>query len=735
MFSILDKIKYPFYHQTSSFDCGITCLKMISKYHGKMLGSKYLSSFFEIENVGVSMSNIAKAAENIGFEVEGLLLNSPDDLSLVPKGNPFIIHWKGNHFVVVYSIKKKHIVIADPSRGIVNVKKEEFFNNVFKRNQKTNQLESFVLVLNPKKSFFEIKSEKSNLDIKIKFVTKQLEGKKIFFIIIFIGLLISMGLQFLTPFITQSVVDLGINSGDLKIVKYFLFGQVILFFISLLVEIIRSWVVINLSSRVNFSMLSEFLKKLKLLPIPFFEIRKTGDFLQRIQDNNRVETFLTRSLINILVSLMSIVIFTFALYIFNKVFFLLFVTSTIIYILWIILFINSRKKIDWERFEVNSQNQTILLQLINGIQDLKIYNSFSFLHKKWEANQVNYIKTSFKSLRLNQIQESGATFIYQIAQTIIIFYAAKLIIDDKLTIGAMLSIQFIIGQLVNPVQQLLSSFIFAIETKLSIDRLFELFDEDEEINYNSGQLPQKCAENIKFNKVIFKHKGQESIQTLSEVTFEITKQKTTAFVGLSGSGKTTVLKLILGYFNGYDGEIKIGETDLKDMNLSKWRDQCGVVLQDNFIFNESIAKNISLQDNFDAERIDKCLKICNIFDYVYSLPNNVNSIIGKEGKGLSQGQKQRIFIARAIYKNPNYLFFDEATNSLDAENEFQIIENLKTAFQDEKTIIFVAHRLSSIKNADKIIVFEDGKVVEEGTHDELIKKEKKYFDLINKQLS
>lgn len=727
------KRRRSFFYQKSSMDCGLTCLRMICKYHGKNISLKTLINISEVESVGVSMAGIKKSAELLGFDAKGFRLQTLENLRLVKNKAPFIVHWNRNHFVVVFLIKKNKIIIGDPSRGIVKVNYDEFYRRAFRPNTiNSEKPEAHILHLIPTSEFHNLKHDSLNNKPKLDFMLAHLKDKRIYFVVILFGLLGVMVIQFLMPFITKNVVDVGIKNGDLQMIKYLLIGQVVLIFSKAIFEVLRSYIVQHLSVRINYSLIANFLNKLYRLPVTFFEKRKIGDLLQRIRDHQRLEKFITKTILNVIISSLTLIVFSIVLFMFNKWFFLLFSIATILYVSWIFLFLNARKKVDWERFEVNSYNQTILVQMVNGIQDLKIYGAYKFLFNKWSKNQNDYIKTSFKSLYINQIQETGASFIYQMAQIIILYYSAKLILTNQLTLGAMLSIEFIIGQLVSPVKQILLSVIFGVEAKLSFERIFELWDTQEEKSYNQrgiGQFRQK----IEFNNVSFKHDGQGSNFMLNNIDLQISKGETIAIVGSSGSGKTTILKLLLGYYMNYNGSIMIDGIELKDLNIEQWRFKCGTVLQENFVFSDTIANNITMGDKVDMERLNIAMEVSEIKGYVEGLPLKHNTIIGKDGKGLSQGQKQRILIARAVYRDPDVLFLDEATNALDAETESKIMKHLKS-IASQKTVIIIAHRLSTVQFADKIYVFENGQIHEAGNHKELLKEEGKYHSLIQRQL-
>ncbi|WP_277900083.1 peptidase domain-containing ABC transporter [Galbibacter pacificus] len=725
--------KRPFYRQKNSMDCGITCLRMICKYYGKRIAASTLLNIVEVENVGISMAGIKKTGESIGLDVQGFRLTELDQLKLLSKDLPFIVHWNRKHFVTVYSLGKRSIVIGDPAKGILRVSYKEFYKKAFKTDRGSAQAPAAnILTLEPTEAFEKIQDDKSQRLPKIDFIKKHLRDKKFYFVVIFLGLLALMSIQFVLPFLTKNVVDVGIKNGDLDMIKYLLMGQFFLIISKAIFEASRNYIIQHLSVRINYSLLANFIEKLFKLTVPFFEKRKIGDLLQRIKDHQRVEFFLTKSLLNVSISILTVMVFSTVLFIFNKIFFFLFLGATVLYVSWIMIFLPTRKKIDWERFEVGSRNQTILVQAISGIQDLKIYGAFPYLLSKWKSNQKDYIKNAFKTLKITQIQETGASYIYQLSQIVILFFSARLIIMNQLTIGSMLSIQFIIGQLISPVQQLLMSVIFGVEAKLSFDRIFDLWDAPEE-NHQDNKI-EDFESKIAFKNVRFKHGGHQSSFILNDVNIEIRKGETIAIVGSSGSGKTTILKLLLGYYSDYNGSISIDNRELNSLNIESWRKKCGVVLQDNYIFSDTLAKNIALSEKFDMNKIREAVRIADLDQYVKTLPLKYNTVIGDDGMGLSQGQKQRILIARAVYKQPEILLLDEATNALDSETETNIINNLN-GHASKKTVVLIAHRLSTVKHANKIYVFKDGMIGESGSHDELINSGGIYYNLVQRQLN
>lgn len=722
-------IKFPFFHQNNSSECGITCLRMILRYYGKHFTLSTIREKLCTSKVGNSMYDLIYIAKEFEMEGDGYCLRSLDDFYSLEADTPFICHWNSDHFVIVVEIKKNRITIADPDKGIYKVSDKELEERIFKNDAH----ESYVLLLSPNERFIGLKADPVINKNQIEFLKSVLRGKFYYFLFILVGIAFGLVFVFLMPFIKKNIFDVGIASGTLDVVKYLLLGQFVLIISQIIFDSVKEWLVLHLSLRLNFQLVHSFLNKMVQLPIIFFDTRRIGDILQRIVDHERIEAFLTTTLLDIIVSVFSLVIFSIILFLFNPLFFYIFIGAMCLYLLWMAFFIKARKKLDWEHFDIKADQQTIIMQLVKGIYDLKLYNASDFLLKRWVKNQQEDIGYHRRFLKTTQLQEKGAWVIFQCSQLIILYLSAKFIIEGKLSIGAMLSIEFMVGQLILPMKTIINSVILGIETKLSLDRVFDVWDTQNEVGKEAAAVSLLSDKSIYFRKCSFRYVGQDELSAIKDLNFRIEEGKTTAIVGCSGSGKSTIMKLILGYYTNYTGEIIVRGYDLKDMDIERWRGLCGVVFQNNYIFNDTIANNITLSDSCDQHRLDEVLRIANLKEFVSGLPQKQNTIIGENGKGLSQGQQQRFFIARAIYRNPDYIFLDEATNALDADNESVIMQNLYRSTKD-KTLVIIAHRLSTIRFADKILFFKDGRVVEEGTHDELMERKGEFYELIKKQL-
>lgn len=723
---------FPYYKQPDAKDCGPTCLRIISKYYGKNISLQQIRNLSETTREGSSLLGLSEAAENLGFKSLGIQI---DFKTLVEEVHlPCIVHWNKQHFVVVYKIDKTQTVyISDPSYGLITYTKEEFIKSWIGNNADENTEEGVVLLLETTPTFFKNDFKEEESKASFSFLSKYLLKYKSLVIQLAIGLLAGSLLSLIVPFLTQSIVDVGIQNQDLNFIYLVLLAQVMLFLGRMGIEVIRSWILLHLSTRINISIISDFFIKLMKLPISFFDTRMTGDIMQRINDHHRIEQLLTNSSLNTLFSLVNLVIYSLVLLFYDYRLFFIYLIGASFYVIWLLFFLNKRKELDYKRFSQVSQEQSKVIELINGMQEIKMHNAEKQKRWGWEFLQVKLFKLRIKSLSLEQWQSVGGNFINQIKDILVSFLSAKLVLSGNLTLGMMLSVQYIIGQLNSPLIQLIDFIKQTQDAKISLERLGEIHDKEDEENIEeqyASEIPQK---DIEIKDISFRYIGSDSF-VFKNLNLTIPYQKTTAIVGASGSGKSTLLKLLMKFYEPNTGEVKLGNTNLKNISPRFWREHCGVVMQDGYIFNDTIAENIAVgQDYIDKQKLRKAVEIANIKDFIEELPLSYNTKIGNEGIGISGGQKQRLFIARAVYKSPEYIFFDEATSALDANNERIIMENLEQFFKG-KTAIVIAHRLSTVKHADNIIVLDKGKVVEEGTHTELVAKKGEYYRLVKNQL-
>jgi len=726
--------KFPFYKQPDAKDCGPTCLRIVSKYYGKSISLQQIRHLSETTREGSSLLGLSDAAEDLGFRSLGVQVDFNTLAEEVPF--PCIVHWNKNHFVVVYKIDKNNTVyISDPSYGLITYSREEFIKLWIGENANENTEEGIVLILETTPAFFQTEFDNHESKASFSFLSKYLLKYKSLIVQLAMGLLAGSLLSLIMPFLTQSIVDVGIQNQDLNFIYLVLLAQIMLFLGRMGIEVIRSWILLHLSTRINISIISDFFIKLMKLPISFFDTRMTGDIMQRINDHHRIEQLLTNSSLNTLFSLVNLIIFSIVLLFYDYRLFVVYLVGAILYIGWISFFLSKRKELDYKRFSQVSQEQSKVIELINGMQEIKMHNAEKQKRWDWEFLQVKLFKIRIKSLSLEQWQSVGGNFINQIKDILVSFLSAKLVLDGSLTLGMMLSVQYIIGQLNSPLLQLIDFIKQTQDAKISLERLGEIHDkEDEEIVGDTGNYVSEIPEkDIEIHNMSFRYIGSDAF-VFENLNLSIPHQKTTAIVGASGSGKTTLLKLLMKFYEPNEGEIKIGNTQMKNISPRFWRDQCGVVMQEGYVFNDTIANNIAVgEDYVDKSKLRQAVEIANIKEFIEGLPLSYNTKIGNEGLGVSGGQKQRLFIARAVYKSPDYIFFDEATSALDANNEKVIMENLEQFFKG-KTAIVIAHRLSTVKHADKIIVLDKGKVVEEGNHTELVALKGEYYRLVKNQL-
>ncbi len=724
--------KFPYYRQLDAMDCGPTCLRMIADHYGRKYTLQYLREHSYLDREGVSLRGIIEAAETIGMSTMAIKLpfegESEEEPGLLDAPLPLVAHWKQNHFVVVYKVDKKHVWVADPAFG-----KTKFTVAAFRKHWESDKQKGIALLLEPTPAFYEEEGEKVRVD-GFWYLLRYLRPYRPLILQLVLALLLGSFFQLLFPFLTEAIVDIGIETQDIDFIYLVLMAQLMLFLGQITVNIIQSWILLHIGTRINISLISDFLIKLMRLPIGFFDQKMIGDLLQRIADQRRIEYFLTTSTLSVLFSLFNLIIFGFVLWWYNTVIFLIFLGSSILYLVWIMGWLRKRAEVDHFRFREQSENQSAIIELIQGMQEIKLQRSERKHRWNWMNIQARLFRVNMRSLRITQWQDTGANFISQIKDIFITFYVATLVIEGTMTLGMMLAVQYIIGQLNGPLVQFVNFIRTAQDARISLERLGEIQNMDEEEmsgRLDTDMLPENG--NINIEEVSFQY-NKLSDFALKDINLQIPKGKVTAIVGTSGSGKTTLVKLLLGFYKPTKGTIKIGGIHLDNISKGIWRESCGAVMQDGFIFSETIARNVAESDDtVDKAKLLKAVKTANIQEFVESLPLGYNTKVGLRGNGLSQGQRQRLLISRAVYKDPSYLFFDEATNALDAQNEKVIMENMEQFFSG-RTVIVVAHRLSTVKNADQIIVLEKGALVEKGTHQSLVEKKGYYYTLVKNQL-
>ena len=728
----MSRVGFTHYQQPDEMDCGPTCLRMLAKHYGRSISLEKLRKLSETTREGSSLKNIANTAEKIGFRTLGVKIDFQKLQKEAPL--PAIVFWQQRHFVVAYKIKSNTVYVADPAHGLLKYNKEEFIKKWIGAQAKTHTEEGIALLLEPTPKLKHTEVDDIEARKGFSFLYQYLFRYKKFVFQLAIGLFAGSLLQLIFPFLTQSVVDIGIQNQDIHFVYLILIAQLFLFFGKTGIELIRAWILLHLSTRINISLISDFFIKLMNLPIAFFDVKMTGDIMQRINDHQRIEHLLTTQSLNVLFSFFNLIVFGLVLAWYNTTIFILFFVGSMLYFIWVLLFLKKRKDLDYKQFSEMSTEQSKVMELINGMQEIKLHNAEKQKRWAWEYVQARLFKISMKSLALEQYQSIGSGFINEIKNIFISIFSAKLVIDGEITLGMMMSISYIIGQLNSPIQQLIGFVYSAQDANIALDRLSEIHSKDDEENPQDEKIHEVPLDaDFELSNVDFRYVGgSESV--LKNLNLHIPANKITAIVGTSGSGKTTLMKLLLKFYEPQHGKISIGSYELNTVSQSSWRAQCGVVMQEGYIFNDSLANNIAIgEDHIDRERLQQAVKIANIKSFIEGLPMAYNTKIGMEGVGMSTGQKQRLLIARAVYKNPKFIFFDEATSALDAKNERIIMENLNRFFKN-RTAIVIAHRLSTVKNADQIVVLDQGKIIEKGTHTELVNLKGSYYTLVKNQL-
>ncbi len=722
---------FPFYKQLDASDCGAACLRMVARYHGRHYSLEYLRELSYLDREGASLMGIADAAEKIGLRTLGVKTNFARLQNELPL--PCIAHWKQNHFIVVYRIAGGKVYVADPAVGKVQLTEQEFMNDWFSGVYQTEP-QGILLLLEPTPEFYEREGE-SDDRAGLNVLWQYIRPHKALVWQLILGLLLGSILQLAFPFLMQALVDKGVQLRDYNFVYLVLIAQGMLFFSQMAVEFIRGWILLHIGTRVNVNLVSDFLIKLMRLPMSFFDAKMTGDLLQRIYDNERVERFLTSSSLVTLFSVFSLGVFSLVLLFYSTTIFAVFFLAAALYFGWVFLFMQRRRALDYRRFEQMAENQSALIQLVNGMQEIKLHNAERQKRWGWERIQAKLFRINVDYLATDQMQRAGAAFINEGKNILISFIAAKAVMDGHMTLGMMLAVQYIIGHANAPLESLVQFLLAAQEAKISLERMNEIHEKPDERPKDAirvSTLPDNgdlWAENVSF-----RYGGPHDPLVLRNISLIIPEGKITAIVGSSGSGKTTLIKLLLNFYTPTEGIIRLGDINLNHIEPALWRSQCGAVMQDGFLFSDTIARNIALGfDTIDQRQLIYAAKVANIHTFIEALPLSYNTRIGPDGVGLSQGQRQRILIARAVYKNPRYFFFDEATNALDAYNERLIMQNLRQVFEN-RTVVIVAHRLSTVRHADNIVVLDKGEIAEQGTHDELTLRRGLYYHLIKNQL-
>ena len=731
---------YPFFRQLDSMDCGPSCLRMVAAYYGRRFQLADLRDMCYANRNGVTMLGISDAAEAIGFRCVGIKTAFERLRRHVIL--PCIIHWRQDHFAVVYKIKVKgegnklrgYVLVADPAYGLVKYSVAEFLDGWLADREKGED-KGTVLMLSPTMRFY-YGDEREEKRYRLSHFFSYIRPHTRMFVQVMLGMLMGLLIQMIFPFLTQSMVDVGILNNNLNFIILVLVAQMILSLSQMAVGFIQSWILLHVTTRINIALIADFITKMLRLPISFFFFFKTGDILQRIGDHSRIQNFFTATSISTLFSFFNFFVFAVILGYYNLYMLLFFVVGHALYVGWILIFLKIRRELDFKRFDRAARNQSNIIQIITGAEEIKLNGCEQKMRWRWEGLQAELFDVSVKGLSVSQIQSVGAFFITTVVNVGLSVYAAYLVVNGNITLGMMMSLTYILGQLKGPIGSFIGFVHSYQDARISLERLGEVHFREDEDKLNENRLTElpEGDRSIHIRNLNFSYLGPAAPPVLKDLNLDIAQNQVTAIVGESGSGKTTLLKLLLGYYDMQQGSISIGHTNLKNISTYVWRRHCGAVMQDGFIFSDTIAENIAVKDErIDKKRLLYAARLANVQEFAEEQCAGYNTKIGQEGSGLSQGQKQRILIARAIYRDPDYLFFDEATNSLDANNEREILENMNTFFKG-RTVVVVAHRLSTVKNADKIVVLDKGKMVEEGTHRELVEKQGYYYHLVKNQL-
>ncbi len=723
-------MRFPFTRQFDQMDCGPACIRMVAAAHGRHYPLSYLRSLSHLTREGVSVAGIRDALAQIGMESLSFEMTLEQLREKCPL--PAILHWEQNHFVVLYEAKRSrwsgrwHYSVANPAYG-KHTFSEESFSRFWLNGEK-----GVVVAISPTEDFYSRKDVKEKHSL-VRFARRYVWPYKWEMSQSALGMLFGLFLSLVTPFLTQAMVDDGIGLRDMSLIVSIMLAQLFIFFGTFSMGLISSWVSLYMSTRINISVLSDYLTKLLRLPMTFFETKSVGDYQQRLGDHGRLQSFVTYNTLSTLFALVSVPFYLAIIAWYSPVILAAYLLLTAASTGWMMWFFRRRKALDYEQFRISSENQNRQYELLQGITDIKLNAYDDYKMEEWRSLQERQYGMSQKVLRLEQVQSTGFMLIGQLRNIFITCWIAAEVVSGELTLGMMMSISAIIGQVNGPLSQLIGFLQQLQNARISLERSEEVHLCQNEDTPQQAELPADRPLDIHVSDLSFSYTGRIGTEVLSHIDLHIPAGSMTAIVGESGSGKTTLMKLLLKFYAPTSGEICLGDRPLSHYTAKSVRQAAGIVMQDNFLFSDTVARNIMLGEAPDEKRLAEAVHVACLDDYVARQPLGLLTKVGSEGIGVSGGEKQRIMLARAAYKHPCYLLLDEATSSLDAENERRITEHIAQRFAG-CTRIVIAHRLSTVRHADQIIVLRHGRVVEAGTHDALVKQRGYYYDLIHNQL-
>lgn len=721
--------------QTDSMDCGAACLCMIARHYGKNYSLEFFRKNAFIGKEGISMLGLSMAAEKAGMH------SLCAKISIEQLANeiilPCILHWDNKHYVICHKVSgKKNLTfhICDPAFGCMKVCQKELYRHWISGKFEGEEV-GVAMQIEPGINFHNKGIKKAPHKFSMKYFLKYIMPHKWSILQLLLGALVLISLGYISPFISQAIVDIGILKKDLAFIILMVIAQIIINTSKTIIIFFQSWISLRMNTIINVNLVSNYLNKLSQMPMSFFESKTMGDILQRIGDHDRIKSFLMNDTINVIFSITTFIAFVVVLGIYNIHILSIFLLGNAVYVTWVLSFMKYRKELDNKAFHESALLQNNMVQFIQGMQEIKLNCIEREKCWEWEHLQARLYKISRKAMLLGQIQSAGSLIFSSTTGVVLSYITAQKVVTGEMTLGMMTSLSFILGQVAAPIGSFIGFAQRYQDAKISLERLADIHSQDDEHKeYEEKKSILPKDKNIILNKVSFSYSGNINNLVLKNISIQIPQNKITAIVGKSGCGKTTLIKLLQGLYKPLSGEIMIGDTVLENINKYVWRNHIGAVMQDGYIFSDSISKNITLHNEVDIQKLESVLKAVNLNDFIQSLPHGYDTKIGNDGMQLSQGQRQRILLARILYRKPQVVFLDEATNALDTQNEFYIMNNIRELLYNH-TIIIVAHRLSTIKKADNIIVIDNGEVIEQGTHERLLEQKGTYFQLINTQLN